>query len=171
MEAFHAIDSDALVRPDNFTGTCESHWPSGKLRCRGRFVDGKRVGQHVCFWEDGTIAEICWFDANGCPRGTILSFYPDGDKQSEQVWDDPERRPGTLAEYNFDSNGDVFLRARYCEREQVEYWERPKEDGEEDIEIDAIVADGIKELTEKLEGRDDEVDDDYDDVNDRQSAT
>ena len=101
-------------------------WPNGQVKYRGRFVNGIEVGQQVCYWDDGTIAQVSWRDSGGCPRGTTVSFYPDGDKEKEETWDEIERDPGTFVSRCYDSKGDVFLRSTYRMFQQIDSWQRPK---------------------------------------------
>jgi hypothetical protein len=150
------IDPQDLMRPDDFTGCWEAFWPSGRIKYRGLFAKGVRVGQHVCFWEDGTVAEVVWYDSSGCPRGTAVSFYADGDKEAEQTWDEECRHPGSFERRSYDENGDVCVRTVYREFTPVDSWSAPSEfaDDEMDAEIDRIVSDAVEQLTRKLAGSD-----------------
>lgn len=162
MDEFPVIDTDTLNLPSNFTGLLESRWPNGQLRYRGQFADGVEIGQHVRFWEDGTVAQIQWYDSSGCPRGTTLNFYRDGDKCNEECFDDPERRKGTFLCRDYDANGDVTSRTEYCEFELIDQWRRPDldSDPETQIAIDRIVANAIRELVEKVGHTDDDDEED-----------
>ncbi len=119
-------------------------------------------------WEDGTLAHVCWYDPSGVERGTSLSFYPDGDKASEETWDDEQRRPATFVKRCHDSNGNIFLSSTYVECAITESWTRPSDepDEETDREIDRIVKDAIAELERRLESNDDDFDDNFDDESD-----
>jgi hypothetical protein len=156
------IDFDALERPNNYSGLWECRWPNGELKYRGQFESGVEIGPHVRYFENGVVAQVQWYDSTGCPRGTTLNFYPDGDKCSEECCDDPERRSGTFVRRDYDSSGEVTRRTEYREFEIIESWERPDQqlDPETEIEIDRIVADAVQELTRRLEGATDDDDDD-----------
>lgn len=161
MDKIHAINSDALSRPNDYTGIWQSFWPNGQLRYRGEFANGVEVGQHVCYWKNGVLAHVHWCDSNGCVRGTTVNFYADGAKESEETWNDDNRRPGTFVERCFDANGDVFLRCVYREYEQVELWRRPGDrDPESEAAIDNIVAEALRELEASLDGEGEVQDDD-----------
>ncbi|MDX1943966.1 MAG: hypothetical protein SFU86_01060 [Pirellulaceae bacterium] len=156
------IDVDDLNRPNDYTGVFEAFWPNGQLKYRRHFVNGVEVGQHIRFWEDGMLAHISWRDPAGHMRGTMLTFYPGGDKDTEEIWSDDERRPGTFEKCCYNANGDIFLKTSYLEFEQIDLWERPKSDAEqqqwESLGIDKMIADSIKKLTELTERNDDEDD-------------
>lgn len=169
MDTFPYIDSDALMRGSAYTGLFEAFWPNGKPRYQGQFVDGVEVGQHVRYWEDGTIAQVQWYDPEGNPRGTTVTFHSDGDKCSEETWDDPQRRRGTFVRRDYDANGDVFLRTVYREYEIIEDWQRPREpDPEFDAQIDKIVADAVRQTEEALQVTDEDEFEDEDDEKDEE---
>jgi hypothetical protein len=136
-------DGNDLARPDGYTRVWKVFWPNGTLKYQAHFVDGVAVGQQVAFWQDGSVAQVLWRDSNGCPRGTAVSFYPDGMKESEEVWDECDRHPGSYVCSNFDDNGDVYLRTTYHRFKQVNVWERPANDAEAAAEIDAIVDESV----------------------------
>ena len=150
------ICAKSLMRPDNYTGYWEVLWPNGKLQYRGHFIDGAEVGQQVCYWEDGTIAQVSWRDPAGNPRGTTASFYPDGDKQTEEIWEHESRHPGTFVRRAYDANGDVISTATYREFEEIESWERDSLDEESSEMIDKIVADAIRKIGEGVGDEDEE---------------
>jgi hypothetical protein len=149
---FHNIDSDSLRRPDNYTGKWESHWPNGAIKYRGHFEDGIEVGQFVCYWQDGTVAQVGWRNAAGIPRGTILSFYPDGDKQTEEIWDETDIHPGNFVRRSYDADGAVTGWIKFHEFQVTESWEIPDdEDARElydSIELDRIVDEAINSVNE-----------------------
>lgn len=76
MSDYHSIDGASLNRPDDYTGYWEAYWPNGRLKYRGHFVNGVEVGQQVCYWEDGTIAQLGWRDVDSWERPNIPPKEP-----------------------------------------------------------------------------------------------
>lgn len=161
MDEFHCFDPSTVGRPDDYTGYWEAYWPNGKLKYRGHFINGVEVGQQVCYWEDGTVAQVSWRDRSGNPRGTTVSYYPDGDKETEETWDDEARHQGTFVRRDYDANGDVTAWRKYHEFEVVESWERPCDvaKDETDIEIDRIVDDAVRRISKLAQSQNDNEDD------------
>jgi hypothetical protein len=70
--------------PDDFVGLLVEHWDNGQLKFRGRYEKGgKRVGQHICFWENGALQEVSYW-TDGWVTGTTLWFREDGSKDCEK---------------------------------------------------------------------------------------
>jgi hypothetical protein len=77
-------DSCSGVYPDSeFEGLHVEHWPNGQLKYRGEFRKGRmRVGQHICFWENGVLQEVGSWD-EGWVCGTLMRFNADGSRDCE----------------------------------------------------------------------------------------
>lgn len=150
------INTDDLARPANFSGVWLAYWPDGKLKYRGAFREGVPIGQHVCFWQDGTVAEICWRDPFGQLRGTGLSFHPDGDKQCEEIRDSQSPQPGSFVRKHYDSNGDLFLETKYIGFVQVDSWESADSSlsDEVDDEIEKFASDAAAEINRLADSED-----------------
>jgi antitoxin component YwqK of YwqJK toxin-antitoxin module len=70
--------------PDDFEGVWIEHWPNGQLKFRGTYKkDGLRVGQHICFWENGVLREVSTWE-QGWVTGTLIRFYEDGTRECEK---------------------------------------------------------------------------------------
>lgn len=146
------IDSEHIGHPEN--GLYELFWPNGRPKYRGQFCDGHEVGQHIRFFENGVLAQVCWYDDFGRPRGTTLTFYDDGNKDDEEVYEDDQRRPGTFVNKSYDAQGNVFLRTTYVEFRQLEMWER--DPSELDPETQRIIDQSIADLERIVEDDDEE---------------
>jgi antitoxin component YwqK of YwqJK toxin-antitoxin module len=70
---------------ENFSGVWEIYWRSGGLKFRGTYIEGKGEGEHVCWWENGEVAQ----------RGLVVQGRCDG------IWTD------------FDDEGNKTLQGRY----------------------------------------------------------
>jgi hypothetical protein len=109
-EPIRIDDGDGVWPAKDYTGPWACHWPNGQVKYRATYINGKRHGRVICYWEDGTIAQEGTCEADEC-RGvwtdyrfggkyketdyidgnnfTVTFFNPaDGRVVSRQVWKD-----------------------------------------------------------------------------------
>src|SRR5436190_14980942 len=80
-EPLRIDEADGVWPPDDFTGQWAYHWPNGQVKYRATYVAGKRHGEVICYWEDGSIAQKGTCEADEC-RG-VWTNYLLGDKWKE----------------------------------------------------------------------------------------
>jgi antitoxin component YwqK of YwqJK toxin-antitoxin module len=144
-----------------FTGTRLERWPNGALKYRGEFNNDVPVGQHVAYWENGVIAQVVWYNAQGIPVGATVSFYEDGQKEFEERRDDDEPSRGTYVRLSYSAEGEIMSRSSFVDFRVVESWESPSSilDEEDEAMIDRIVAEAIADVEKHVLGDDDSEDD------------
>jgi len=100
-------DSGCGTYPDEaYSGTLLEFWGNGGIKYRGTFEQGrKRVGLHTCFWENGTLREVGFWQ-EGWNRGTLIRFREDGSKELERDYGEQgaETRSWTERRYSFGSS-------------------------------------------------------------------
>ena len=89
--------------PDNYTGEWAFHWPNGQMKYHAWYVNGKREGEVICYWEDGSIFQegVC---VDGECRG-IWTDYRFGDRFKETDYADGDN----FVVRFFDFDGSVML--------------------------------------------------------------
>jgi hypothetical protein len=142
-------DSCSGVYPDmEFEGLLVEHWPNGNLKYRGEFKrDRKRVGQHICFHENGLLQEVGYWD-DGWIIGTLIWFREDGSKECEKYFgqDGGHSRSWVERQYGW-SNNDIWKLTVWKHDEIVGEWIEPElRKIEDEIGLDKMVDDAVKQL-------------------------
>ena len=119
------VDPGYGVYPEkDFDGVWEVLYPNGQLKFRGAYKNGKELGQHLCYWENGVVAEVSFWD-EGFVYGTVLKFREDGSKQAEEDWGEYGGRTKSWTARIYDTNSQLaFVTVRKNDQVIAE-WTRP----------------------------------------------
>lgn len=99
--------------PRPFTGTRETHWPDGTLRESGEWVDGKRVGIHRNWRQNGQLASEVFWDRDRGRQGTARFYHENGRLFIDGYYSNG-MRDGTWTEYHAD--GTLSSQGAYVQR-------------------------------------------------------
>jgi antitoxin component YwqK of YwqJK toxin-antitoxin module len=101
--------NDVLIKDEareNSPFVKNSYSAEGKIKSRGAYVDGRRVGTHtfynnsgqadslVVYYGDGAVLESGSLDSTGKKQGEWISYYPDGKEKSKGFYID-DKKSGT----------------------------------------------------------------------------
>jgi hypothetical protein len=141
-----ADDSSCGAFPDeDFEGLWIEHWPNGQLKFRGYFKKRhKRVGQHICFWPNGVLREVSFWD-EGWVCGTVIWFREDGSKESEKDYGEFGSRTRSWTERWYGGESELWKVIVWRDGRPIAEWEDPqtRRIGNE-VELDRIVNDAVK---------------------------
>lgn len=141
-------DSGSGVYPDDaFEGLLVEHWPNAQLKYRGQFKKhGKRVGQHMCFYENGVLQELSYWN-DGWVTGTAISFREDGSKEMERDFGEAGSRTRDWIERWYGYDGELWRVVVWSRNGVVAEWMSPllRQIGD-DIELDKIVDEAGKQV-------------------------
>lgn len=91
-----------------YNGACFENFPSGKKGMEGNFVNGKRDGVWVWYYEAGTKKRETNY-RNGKPNGESNIWYKNGQKRSQIIYDN-----GTnIKQYRWDEEGNFLPPAQF----------------------------------------------------------
>ncbi len=122
----YADSCAGVYPPEDFDGLWVQHWSNGQLKYRGQYKPGrKRIGQHICFWENGVLQELSYWD-DGWVTGTLLRFNEDGSKDSEKDYGVHGGVTRSWVERWFDLNSNVFNITVWKNDEMVAEWKDPE---------------------------------------------
>lgn len=133
--------------PDEFKGLWVEHWPNGILKFRGEFrKNGMKVGQHICFWENGALSEVShWREGWVC--GTLISFREDGSRQRERYYGEHGGRNRFWVERFYDEDSELYAIYVWKNEQIVSEWASPEElEMEKEIDIDRIVDEAVRQV-------------------------
>lgn len=72
-------------RTQPFTGKCRSYNAKGSVILEKNFLEGKQEGEHLEFYEDGTLKSE-WHFSKGRQHGDFKGFLPDGSLHYHAVY-------------------------------------------------------------------------------------
>jgi antitoxin component YwqK of YwqJK toxin-antitoxin module len=68
---------------DNLVGDYKSYYQNGNLKAAGLYLNGKKTGRWVYYYENGNKKEIINFDDKGRKIGDYKSYYENGNLKEE----------------------------------------------------------------------------------------
>ena len=118
----HAVTSAGVYPDESFSGEHVEYWDDGTLKFRGVFGAGrKRHGVHVCFWENGRLREVSfWVD--GWNSGTLLSFREDGTKRLERDYGEDGAKSQSWTEKRYGSDSRLIAVEKWEDGKMVSKW-------------------------------------------------
>lgn len=133
--------------PVEFIGIWSEHWGNGQLRYRGSFKrNRKRVGQHISFWENGTL-ECVSFWREGQIVGTMIHFNESGNKTYEVDFgvDGGCSRSFVKRVYG-ELSGNLIQTEEWCNGTLIEEWNEFDSDIELKNAMDKIVSESVQKM-------------------------
>jgi hypothetical protein len=136
-----------IYPPEDFEGLWVEHWPNGQLKFRGEYKKrNMRNGQHLCFWENGVLRELSYWE-RGWVTGTLIRFYEDGTKECERDYGEHGGVIRSWTEHAFSIRGRLSYINVWKNDEIVARWGRPDLlEIEEEIGVDKLIEEEIKRL-------------------------
>lgn len=133
--------------PADFTGTWSEYWGNGQLRYRGDFQPHrKRVGQHISFWENGTLECVShWSD--GWIVGTLIHFNESGNKVCETDFGvDGGSCRSFVKRFYGELSGHLIRKEEWCNGTLIEEWNAIDSNIDLKKAMDKIVSESVQKM-------------------------
>ncbi len=100
-------------------GDWKEFYDNGRIRAEGKYVNNKRIGKWIFYFENGKIEQTGFFDNGGQYTGDWKWYFPDGSLRIVEKYFEGERE-GDYLEY--DSDGEIMIQGEYVNGSKEGDW-------------------------------------------------
>lgn len=97
-----------VVPDESYEGLVELFHDNGRLKYRGNFAEGIRIGQHIEYWENGNVLELSYWK-DGWIVGTALRFHENGVRYEEEYYSEDGSKDGSRTCRTYSEDEDKMI--------------------------------------------------------------